>query len=430
MQPLDRPETGIILSEGPGEVRAVRLENSVCVAFAAQRGGQVPLGTICRALVRAQMPGVGAFVDIGTEAFLGSPAADGLPLGARLLVQVNRAASGDKPIGVTRTLSWETPALALTRRVGAEGEVAAARSLPDAERARLKIFLSEQLSPDRRSAGFSLTARGPALERKQAALATELRELLTLADSVTDDGPPGPVGGGASLRQMIAELGPDCASLPILAPLPLVPRLQAEGMSFERAPPSVDPFAALEIDGELAEACTPEIMLSGGGRLFIEPTRALTAIDIDSGGDSRRPEAVVIEGLQAAARLIRLRNLGGLIVIDPPRLAAASLNRALAAFKQALSSDPVASDILGPTRGGLIEVVRPHRGGLLTERLFGAEGQALAILRGLVYGPPVQTSVAVAADVLAWLDSAPGLVARTAAAQRLGRMPVFRSKGE
>lgn len=426
MPPLDRPETGIVFSEGPGEVRAVRLENGLCVAFAAQRMGEVPPGTICRAIVRAQMPGVGAFLDIGAEAFLSGPAAEGLPLGARLLVQVNRAASGDKPMGVTRNLTWETPALALTRREGGPGDVAAARSLPETERARLKAFLTDQLPPDRRAAGFSVTARGPALERKQTALAADLRDLLALADGISVDGPPGPVGGEASLGQMIAELGADSAALPILAPLTLAPRLRAEGRTVELAPPSVDPFAALDLDADLIDACAAEIPLPGGGRLWVEPTRALTAIDLDSGSDGRPAEMFVTEALQQVARLLRLRNLGGTIVIDPPRLGTAAQGRVLAIFKQALVADPVASDLLGITRGGLIEVTRPHRSAVLTERLFGPAGQALAILRALVYGPPHQGALPVTAAQMVWLDSAPGQAARHQAAQRLGHPPQFR----
>lgn len=428
MRPLDRPETGIILSEGPGEVRAVRLAESVCIAFAAHRVGEVPLGTICRALVRAHMPGVGVFLDIGAEAFLSGTAAEGLPLGARLLVQVNRAASGDKPLGVTRSLTWETPALVLTYRPGVPGDISAARSLPEAERARLKAFLSDHLPPERRAAGFSVTARGPALERKQAALAADLRALLSDADGVAEDGPPGPVADATSLRRLIADLGADSAALPILAPLTLAPRLRAEGLAFNLAPPAVDPFTALDIDAELAEACAAEIPLPGGGRLWIEPTRALTAIDLDSGSDPRPPEGFVTDALRQVARLLRLRGLGGTIVIDPPRLGSAAQARLMAVFKQALAADSVASDLLGITRGGLIEVTRPHRGAVLRERLFGPEGQALAILRALVYGPPPRGPVAVTAAQMAWLDGPRGQAARREAAQRLGQAPQFQVK--
>lgn len=426
MPSFDRPAAGIILSEGPGEVRGVRLAEDRCIAFAAHRAGEVPLGTLCHAILRDHLPGIGAFVDIGAEAFLATPAAIDLPLGAHLLVQVARAAAGDKPIGVTRSLTWETAALTLTFHPGAAGSVAAARRLPEPERVRLKGFLSEHLAPERRAAGFSVTVRPAALEYKHSALAADLAALLAAADAaLADQGPVGPISGSVRpLRRLLDDLGDG----PILAPLALAPALKAEALTAVLAPPGVDPFAALEIEAELAEACATDFPVPGGGRLTVEPTRALTAIDLDSGGDPRPAAVFVAEALTTVARLLRLRNLSGAIVIDPPRLGAAALARALAGFQAALAEDPVPTDLLGMTRGGLIELTRPHRGPPLADRLFGVEGQALALLRALVYGSPRQEAIAVSADVLAFLDSARGRPARDQATVRLGQAPKFRLK--
>ncbi|WP_395831731.1 hypothetical protein, partial [Elstera sp.] len=59
---MDRPDAGIILSEGPGEVRGVRLIDGLCAAFVTARVGELPLGTVCRGIVRAALPDVGAFI--------------------------------------------------------------------------------------------------------------------------------------------------------------------------------------------------------------------------------------------------------------------------------------------------------------------------------------------------------------------------------
>ncbi len=428
MPPLDRPAAGIILSEGPGEVRGVRLAQDRCIAFAAYRTGEIPLGTVCRGILRAHLPGIGAFIDIGAEAFLAAPGGTDLPLGARLLVQVARAASDDKPIGVTRSLTWTSPALTLTHHPGGEGAIAAARRLPETERTRLKAFLAECLSPERRAAGFSVTARPPALEYKHAALAAELSALLAEADAArATQGPPGPVSGPLRpLRRLLADLGGGGG--PLLAPLALAPGLKSEDLTAELAPPGVDPFKALAIEAELAEVCAAEIPLPGGGRLTLEPTRALIAIDLDSGTDPRPAAVFVTEALGTVARLLRLRNLGGVVVIDPPRLTTAALARALADFKAALAEDPVPTDVLGVTRGGLIELTRPHHGPPLTQSLFGTEGQALAVLRALVYGPQQQGAIPVSAEVLAFLESARGRFAREQAVVRLGLVPKFRLK--
>ena len=54
--------------------------------------------------------------------------------------------------------------------------------------------------------------------------------------------------------------------------------------------------------------------LAGGGALIIQPTAALTAIDVDGGG--RRPLEVDLEAAGEIARQLRLRQLGGTIVVD------------------------------------------------------------------------------------------------------------------
>ncbi|KJV10630.1 hypothetical protein VZ95_03660, partial [Elstera litoralis] len=160
------------------------------------------------------------------------------------------------------------------------------------------------------------------------ALAQELVVLLAQADSLSRDGAPGPANGAAApVLRVLAALG--AKADPIIAPLTLAPELRAAGYDPQLAPALVDPFVNLEIDAELAEACAPDVTLPGGARLSIEQTRALTAIDIDKGGDTRPPEALVTACLLEIARQLRLRGVGGMVVIDPPRLPAAALNRAL-----------------------------------------------------------------------------------------------------
>ena len=423
---MDRPDAGIILSEGPGEVRGVRLIDGLCAAFVTARVGELPLGTVCRGIVRAALPDVGAFIDIGTgaEAFLGGTSAASLPLGTRLLVQVSRAASGDKPMGVTRSMEWAGTRLSLFFLEGRTGELSVARQLPEAERTRLRTVLAELLPSERLAAGFGLTALPAASGLYRKSLAQELVALLAQADGLNRDGPPGPASGAAApVLRVLTALG--AKADPIIAPLTLAPELRAAGYDPQIAPALVDPFERLEIDAELAEACSPDVTLPGGARLSIEPTRALTAIDIDKGGDTRPPEGLVTACLIEIARQLRLRGVGGLIVIDPPRLPTSALNRALDPFKSQLARDPVATDLLGPTRGGLIELTRPHRGPPLRDLLLGPEGHALAALRRLVYTGEMRAPIAVPAPVLAWLETPQGQAARAAATTRLGQAPRF-----
>src|SRR5205085_11837263 len=76
--------------------------------------------------------------------------------------------------------------------------------------------------------------------------------------------------------------------------------------------------AADEAEAEALETVHP---LPGGGALAIEPTRALTAIDVDlgerKGADAKRvTRQANLSALTEAARLLRLKGLGGLVVVD------------------------------------------------------------------------------------------------------------------
>jgi ribonuclease G len=84
----------------------------------------------------------------------------------------------------------------------------------------------------------------------------------------------------------------------------------------------VDLFEAFGISGELDEALQPKVWLKSGGSLVIEQTEALVAIDVNTGryvGTADLEDTVFRINLEAArevARQLRLRNLGGIIVVD------------------------------------------------------------------------------------------------------------------
>jgi Ribonuclease G/E len=143
-----------------------------------------------------------------------------------------------------------------------------------------------------------------------------------------------------------------------------------------------------------AEAAALEVehALPGGGSIAIEPTRALTAVDVDlggRGGDARRAARLVnLAAIEHAARLLRLKALGGLIVIDligsghdGPALAAAA--------KAAFAPDGPGVSIGPVSRFGLLQILTPRRDQPLAERLCEADGRpsaattALRLLRAL-----------------------------------------------
>ena len=132
---------------------------------------------------------------------------------------------------------------------------------------------------------------------------------------------------------------------------------------------------------DLAQAQVLEIehALPGGGTIAIEPTRALTAIDVDlgarTGGDPRRAARQAnFAALAHGARLLRLKGLGGLVVFD---LVGKGLDGAAISTAAKLAFDPDQPGVsIGPiSRFGTLELALPRRQTPLLEVLCDLEGR-------------------------------------------------------
>ena len=121
--------------------------------------------------------------------------------------------------------------------------------------------------------------------------------------------------------------------------------------------------------------------LRGGITLHIEPTRALTAVDIDWSGPARPSAAAALRANLAAlgevARLLRLKAIGGAIVIDLigfPR----DQGAVQAAAREAFAPDDPGVVVLPVNRLGLLPLAKPHRERPLAEVLCADDGRLAA----------------------------------------------------
>jgi ribonuclease E/ribonuclease G len=114
----------------------------------------------------------------------------------------------------------------------------------------------------------------------------------------------------------------------------------------------------------------PTVALPSGGWLAVEPTTALTAVDVNAGA-GRDPLRTNLEAAAAVAAQLRLRNIGGTVVIDFIDLRGAKARgQVLAALKAALAGDPVRVRTgRGFSELGLVELARERRGFALHEAL-------------------------------------------------------------
>lgn len=293
-------------------------------------------GAIWRALPGRPMKGLGgAMVELGRGLTGFLREADGLRPRAPLLVQISGHAEPGKAPPVTRRVAlrsrlavatFGTPGISVSRTIRAE-----------AARARLLAVATDEGSFAAGPHGLVLRSAArdaPEAEIRAAlaALAGALRALLA----------PGEAPG--LLRPAPAAAEAAEADWP-------APDLRLEGM------------AELERHGvreAIAGLLRPRAELPGGAFLLVEPTRALVAVDVNTGGDLS-PAAGLKANLAAMRELprqLRLRGLGGQVVVDPAALAKRERPQAEAALRQALKADPVETAILGWTQLGHLEILR------------------------------------------------------------------------
>jgi ribonuclease E len=143
--------------------------------------------------------------------------------------------------------------------------------------------------------------------------------------------------------------------------------------------PSVEPLPLFErhhVHEQLHKALDRKVWLPSGGSLIIERTEALTVIDVNTGknvGSSSLEDTVFENNLEAAeeiARQLRLRDIGGIIVIDFIDMEVKTNRQAvLAAFKAALARDKTPTQVFDISELGLVEMTRKRVGEGLVETL-------------------------------------------------------------
>ncbi|HQR19345.1 MAG TPA: ribonuclease G [Burkholderiaceae bacterium] len=124
-------------------------------------------------------------------------------------------------------------------------------------------------------------------------------------------------------------------------------------------------FDLYSIDAEIERALGRRVDLKSGGYLIIDQTEAMTTIDVNTGGyvGTRNFDDTIyktnLEASQAIARQLRLRNLGGIIIVDfIDMMNVEHRDAVLTEFKKALARDRTRMTVSGFTQLGLVEMTR------------------------------------------------------------------------
>ena len=145
-------------------------------------------------------------------------------------------------------------------------------------------------------------------------------------------------------------------------------------------------FNRYQIESQIELAFQREISLTSGGSIVIDPTEAMTAVDVNSARSTKGKDIedtaykTNLEAAKEVARQLRLRDVGGLVVIDfIDMLDTAHQEKVESAFRKAVYSDRARVQISGISKFGLLEVSR--------QRLRPSLNESYDIEHVLVRGP-------------------------------------------
>ncbi len=133
--------------------------------------------------------------------------------------------------------------------------------------------------------------------------------------------------------------------------------------------------ALYRLEKGLSDALATKVWLKSGAYLIIEPTEALTVIDVNTGkytGGKDKQKTIQKINLEAAAeiaRQLRLRNLSGIILVDFVDMEGKEAQEALLSFmRELLKKDPMKATAVDMTALGLMELTRKKQKKTLAEQ--------------------------------------------------------------
>ena len=393
----------ILVNVTPRETRVAVVENGMLQELHIERGwSRGVVGNIYKGRVQRVMPGMqAAFVEIGLDraAFLHAndifrptpvagaglqegdvalPAPAPRPItelvreGQDIVVQVLKDPIGSKGARLTTQLSIPSRYLVLLPQSQVIG--VSARIEDEEERARLKSLVSE-LAP---SSAQGYIVRTNAESQPSEALAEDIAYLgraWALVETQVQDSRTGscvyedlslPLRAVRDLmRRDVEKVKVDsretCDRLRTFA-AQYMPGLAEKIEHYTGARPIFDLYG---VEDEIEKSLARRVNLKSGGYLIIDQTEALTTIDVNTGGfiGIRSFDDTIfktnLEAAQVIARQLRLRNLGGIIIIDFIDMENVEhKNAVLTEFKKSLMRDRTHMTVNGFTALGLVEMTR------------------------------------------------------------------------
>ncbi len=395
----------ILITLDANEKRVAILAEGRLEEFYIERSGEPRLfGNIYKGRVKSVVPGIGAaFVDLGTKKdgflyvmdALKSPLdleteygdsgsnnnesenrsrriEDVLKVGQEVIVQVVKEPIRNK--GARLTTHFSIPARYLVMMPGAD-KIGVSRRIEDRlERERIRKILSENPRP--KGTGFIVrtAAEGKGVKEFQR----DIRYLTNVWERISKEmhhmKAPSLIHREADLvERVIRDYLTEEGTTLIMDDPELFHRarrfcqvyLPGQKLDIRLYKERTPLFEKFNIEKEIERTFQKNVMLKSGGHIVIEQTEGLVAIDVNTGkftGRRNLEETVYQTNLEAAwevARQLRLRDAGGIVIIDFIDLERADHRRNLfRTFKEAVKKDRAKTNIVQMSELGLVEMTR------------------------------------------------------------------------
>lgn len=276
---------------------------------------------------------------------------DGLSPGGPALLQVTGYAEPGKPVPLTNRVLFKSRYCIVTP--GAPGANISRAIKDDDTRVALRTLLAEVDLPQE----LGVILRSAAATAPEDDIADDLAQTCALAAAIMAEtaGPPELLLDGPAPDLLAWRDWSDVAAHDVV-----------------QDPGCFDTHGAAE---QIAALDGPCVALAGGGHMFVEPTRALVAVDVNTGGETGLAAGlkVNIAAARALPRALRLRGLGGQIVVDFAPMPKKDRHVFEQALRAAMRGCSVETALVGWTPLGHFELSRKRERLPLVQALSGAD---------------------------------------------------------
>jgi len=350
------------------------------------------VGNIYKGVVKNILPGMqSAFVDIGLEknAFLyvsdarttksdeasgieglEVPIQDLLKVGQEVMVQISKEPVGTKGARITEQITLPGRYLVLMPTVD---YVTCSRQIPEGKERERLIDIARRIKPEGQGLIVRTVGEGISEEELTADRDNLLALWKTIEHNFNHGGPLGLVYQDLALSERILRdifstdvnrlwvnsrqlYNQVCSYVEVMEP-----RLKGKVFVCNME----ELFDKYSVDQELSQALNRKVWMKNGSYLVFDHTEALTVIDVNTGkyvGTRDLDDTVLRTNIEAAkeiARQLRVRNVGGIVIIDFIDMnEEGNKQKVLNALEEELAKDKVHSKVMGITSLGLVEVTR------------------------------------------------------------------------